>query len=67
MMKSGNHPQSAIYATELKRINQQQRFIEFFHETAEFLEELRRRARLESIEAAMLGEGGADAKEGAQG
>ena len=67
MMKSGDHPQSAIYATELKRINQQQRFIEFFHETAEFQEELRRKARLESIEATMLGEGGAGAKGGAQG
>ena len=64
MMKSSSHPHGAVYATELKRINQQQRFIEFFHESAEFQEELRRRARLESVEAAMLGEGGAEAKDG---
>ena len=56
-MKSGNHPHSAIYATELRRINSQQRFIAFFHESAEFQEELRRRARMESIEASMLGDG----------
>lgn len=57
MMNSGDHPQSAIYATELRRLNQQQRFIEFFHESAEAQEDARRQRRMESIEATMLVDG----------
>jgi hypothetical protein len=56
MLKSQMHPQRQIYQAELKRINADRGFIQFFHETPQFQEELERLQRRDDL----VGEGQQD-------
>jgi hypothetical protein len=50
MIQSQTHPQKQVYAKELARVDENNNYIEFFHETAAFREELTRLEQLDSLQ-----------------